>query len=99
MVNDPLMFIDSFKTNQEEKGNQKIFDSRLQKKSLKKYRLEDINAMLMYRINVLCEITLRDKKVEGIVCDLDEDNMTIKIDKTKFQIPIYDIIDINILKL
>lgn len=99
MNNDPLMFIDSFKTNLENTGNQKDYDSRNKKKNLKKYRLEDIKAMLLYRINVLCEIRFDDDKIEGIVTKLDEETLTVRIDRSLKEIPISSIKEINILKL
>ncbi len=100
MKNDPLMFIDSFKLNNENVSNQEVFDSRYQKRSLKKYRLEDIKAMMLYRINVLCEIITKNGKIEGVVKELNEENIKVTDDDNKtYLVSLDDIIDINILKL
>lgn len=100
MKNDPLMFIDSFKLNNENMSNQEIFDSRYQKRSLKKYRLEDIKAMMLYRINVLCEIITKNGKIEGFVKELNEENIKVNADDNKtYLVALDDILDINILKL
>ncbi len=100
MKNDPLMFIDSFKLNNENMSNQEIFDSRYQKRSLKKYRLEDIKAMMLYRINVLCEIITKNGKIEGFVKELNEENIKVNADDNKtYLVSLDDILDINILKL
>lgn len=93
------MYIDSVKTNLDASSNQKEFDSRIHKKNLKKYRLEDIKAMLLYRINVLCEIFFDDLKLEGIVVNLDEEFLSLKVEKEIKMISISSIKDINILKL
>ncbi len=100
MKNDPLMFIDSFKINNENISNQEVFDSRYQKRSLKKYRLEDIRAMLLYRINVLCEIITKSGKIEGVVKELNEENIKVVNEENKtYLVMLDDILDINILKL
>ncbi len=100
MKNDPLMFIDSFKLNNENMSNQEIFDSRYQKRSLKKYRLEDIKAMMLYRINVLCEIITKNGKIEGFVKELNEENIKVNAEDNKtYLVSLDDILDINILKL
>lgn len=100
MKNDPLMFIDSFKLNSENVSNQEVFDSRYQKRSLKKYRLEDIKAMMLYRINVLCEIITKNGKIEGIVKELSEENIKVTDEDNKtYLVSLDDILDINILKL
>ncbi len=100
MKNDPLMFIDSFKLNNENMSNQEIFDSRYQKRSLKKYRLEDIKAMMLYRINVLCEIITKKGKIEGFVKELNEENIKVNAEDNKtYLVSLDDILDINILKL
>lgn len=94
------MFIDSFKLNNENVSNQEVFDSRYQKRSLKKYRLEDIKAMMLYRINVLCEIITKNGKIEGVVKELNEENIKVTDDDNKtYLVSLDDIIDINILKL
>ena len=94
------MFIDSFKSNNENASNQEIFDSRYQKRSLKRYRLEDIKAMLLYRINVLCEINTKNGKIEGVVKELNEENIMVNDENNKTHlVSLDDILDINILKL
>ena len=55
-MNGPLLFIDTISENVNS-SNQEFFDSRIKSKKAKaKYRVEDIEAMLYYRIHVLAEI-------------------------------------------
>jgi hypothetical protein len=100
MENDPLLFIDSVSDKKDANPNQESYDSRIgTKRNLYKHRLDDINAMLYYRINVLAEVTTRTGIVEGVVIDVKDEGLTLKKDGNEIVIPINSIKDINILKL
>lgn len=62
-------------------------------------RLEDIHAMLLYQINILCEIKTKNTLYEGVVIEVTDKVLKLKIDKDVLDIPISSIEDINILKL
>ena len=99
MENDPLLFIQTVNDKNLNTSNQEYFDSRLTtKKKQCKYRLEDIKAMLFYRINVLAEITTKNDIYEGVVTDLFSDGLIMKVDNKIVTIPLIDVIEINILK-
>lgn len=99
-MNDPLLFIDSVSDKKEAESNQDYFDSRINKvKSKAKYRLDDIEAMLYYRINVRAEVYTKKERFEGIVTECNEEGITLKIDNHKRLISLIDIESINILKL
>lgn len=98
-MNGPLLFIDTISENVNS-SNQEFFDSRIKSKKAKaKYRVEDIEAMLYYRIHVLAEIETKDKRYEGVVLECSEKGIELQMDEKKILIPIYEIEDINILKL
>ncbi|MDE7161773.1 MAG: hypothetical protein K2N65_03325, partial [Anaeroplasmataceae bacterium] len=68
MINDPTLFIDSVSDKKEGNENQDFFDSRnVKRKKVAHHRLEDIEAMLYYRIHVLAEIYTKQGTFEGIV--------------------------------
>ena len=100
IVNDPVLFIDSVNDKKEGKENQEHYDSRnSKKKRLAKYRLEDIEAMLYYRIHVLAVVYTREQTFEGIVEEVSERGIVLQTENKKITIPIIEIEDINILKL
>lgn len=100
MNNDPLLFIDSVKDEAKATSNQEFFDSRsTSRKKVARHRLEDIEAMLYYRIHVLAEIHTKDRIIEGIVTKVSEDGLVLQTEDKEIKIPIVDIVDINILKL
>ncbi|MBO5712456.1 MAG: hypothetical protein J6R47_06405 [Acholeplasmatales bacterium] len=100
MENDPLLFIDSVNDRKNTNSNQETYDSRVGiKKTLYKHRLDDIKAMLYYRINVLAEVTTRTGIVEGMVLEVKDEGLTLNNDGNQIVIPISSIKDINILKL
>jgi hypothetical protein len=99
MENDPLLFIQTVDDKKVSTSNQEYYDSRRStKKKHCKYRLEDIRAMLFYRINILAEITTKNNYYEGIVTDVFSDGLIIQIDDKSITIPLIDVIEINILK-
>lgn len=99
-MNDPLLFIDSVMDKKDIESNQDFFDSRINKvKKKAKYRLDDIEAMLYYRINVRAEVYTKKERLEGIVIECSELGLTLKMDNTKRVIGISDIESINILKV
>lgn len=99
MENDPLLFIATVDDKKSNNSNQEYFDSRLStKKKQCKYRLEDIKAMLFYRINILAEITTKKEILEGIVVDVFSDGLILLINGKNVTVPLIDVIEINILK-
>lgn len=100
MENDPLLFIDTVNEKKSATSNQTIFDSRLStKRPIYKHRLDDIRAMLYYRINVLVEVTTRGEVVEGVVQEVKDEGLVLNNDGKEIIVPISSIKDINILKL
>ena len=99
-MNEPILFIDSVNDKKDGKENQEYYDSRNgKKKRLAKYRLEDIEAMLYYRIHVLAEVYTKGGTYEGIVEEVSEKGIVLQMENSKKTIPIIEIEDINILKL
>lgn len=99
MENEPLLFIQTVDDKKVNTSNQEYFDSRQNtKKKHCKYRLEDIKAMLFYRINILAEITTKTSVYEGIVTDVFSDGIIIQINNNNITIPLIDVVEINILK-
>lgn len=100
MNNDPLLFIDSVKDKAEASSNQEYYDSRIKsRKKVAKHRLEDIEAMLYYRIHVLAEIYTKTMTYEGVVKEVSNQGLRLQMENREILIPIVDIEDINILKL
>ena len=99
-MNNPLLFIQSVSDDNNINSNQEYYDSRIKsRKSVAKHRLEDIEAMLYYRINVLAEIKTKDNIIEGIVLECNEKGLRIQDDDKEVLVPINIIENINILKL
>ena len=99
-MNNPILFIESVNDKKDGNENQEFYDSRCNKKKrLAKYRLEDIEAMLYYRIHVLAEVYTKDYTYEGIVEEVSEKGIVLQIENEVKTIPIVEILDINILKL
>lgn len=100
MNNDPLLFIDTVSDKNEASSNQEVYDSRVKtRKRVAKHRLEDIEAMLYYRIHVLAEIYTKTAHYEGVVKSVSDSGLRLQIENKEMLIPIIDIEDINILKL
>ena len=100
MNNDPTLFIDSVTDKVDGNENQEFFDSRNHKrKKVAYHRLEDIEAMLYYRIHVLVEVYTKNKTYEGIVEEVNELGLKLQMDDELIIIPIVEIESINILKL
>lgn len=99
-MNEPLLFIDSVSDKRDCNSNQEEYDSRQNtRKKIAKHRLDDIEAMLYYRIHVLAEIYTKFEHLEGVVKSLDENGLVLQMDNKTRIVPIIDIQDINILKL
>ena len=90
----PLLFIDTINIINESKEKENI---PTKKKFL--YRLDDIKAMLYYKLNILCEIKTKNTLYEGVVKTLEEDKLQLQIDYDLISIPLNEIEDINILKV
>ncbi len=99
-MNDPLLFIDSVNDKVEATSNQEVFDSRNKTaKDKAKYRLDDIEAMLYYRIRVVAEIYTKANKYEGLVLSCDKNGINLQTDEKNVFISLDEIEFINILKL
>lgn len=99
MENEPLLYIQTVNDKKQNNSNQEYFDSRIpNKKKQCKYRLEDIKAMLFYRINVLAEVITKGNIYEGLVVDLFSDGLIMLIEDKNITIPLIDVVEINILK-
>ena len=55
--------------------------------------------MLYYRIHILAEIETKNSRYEGIVLECSEKGIRLQMENKEILIPIYEIEDINILKL
>ena len=98
-MNGPLLFIDTISENVNS-SNQEFFDSRIKSKKAKaKYRVEDIEAMLYYRIHVLAEIYTKTATYEGVVLSVDKTGLRLQKENKIIEILLDDIENINILKL
>ncbi len=98
--NEPTLFVNTVSDKKESNENQVYFDSRKTvRKKVARYRLEDINAMLLYKINILCEISTKTTIYEGVVISVDDQELIISIDNNHIKIAINEIEDINILRL
>lgn len=89
----PLLFIDTINVI----NDTKIDNTKPIKKYL--YRLDDIKAMLYYKLDILCEIKTKNTLYEGVVKTLDEFKLELLIDYNLISIPLSEIEDINILKV
>ncbi|MDE5714907.1 MAG: hypothetical protein K2I42_02125 [Anaeroplasmataceae bacterium] len=100
MENEPTLFIDSVSDKKDGSENQDFFDSRtIKRKKVAHHRLEDIEAMLYYRIHVLAEIYTKTAMLEGIVEEVSDLGLKLRMENGTKLIPIVEIEDINILKL
>lgn len=88
----PLMFIDSI---QEMKETNKTF----LRKNVSLNRLDDIKAMLYYKMNILVEVKTKNTLTEGVVKSVDEDGLKIDFKGNIINIRLDEIENINILKL
>lgn len=100
MNNDPTLFIHSVSDKNDGNENQDFYDSRnVTRKKVAKHRLEDIKAMLFYRIHVLAEVYTKNRVYEGMVTEVSDIGLDLQMEDQKILIPIIEIEDINILKL
>lgn len=100
MLNDPTLFIDSVSDKKDGSENQDFYDSRnATRKKVAYHRLEDIKAMLYYRIHVLAEVYTKEGTYEGIVEEATDSGLKLQMENEIKNIPIVLIEDINILKL
>lgn len=80
MQNDPILFIDSISIKNEGNENQIEFDSRTQKnkKNLIIHRIEDIKAMLFFKMNIAVNIKTKSDDFAGIVDNIDDEAVFLK---------------------
>lgn len=88
----PLMFIDSIQEMKET-------DKTLNKRNVSLNRLDDIEAMLYYKMNILVEIRTKNTLTEGVVKSVDNDGLKIDSKGNIINIRLDEIENINILKL
>jgi hypothetical protein len=87
----PLMFIDSVS---------EINDAKPEvKKNVSLNRLDDIKAMLYYKMDILIELKTKNTLIEGVVKSVDENGLTIDANGQRQLVKLNEIIHINILKL
>lgn len=97
MNNDPLMFVDSINVIKSGDENQNTFDSRKIQKDVLHHRIDDINAMLMYDMNIICRIILKDMRCfEGKPIRVNEKYFELLIDGNSMLFELNNIIDIGI---
>lgn len=90
----PLMFIDTINIINESKKMPVVKENKVYLN-----RLDDIRAMIYYKINILCEIKTKNTLLEGVVKQVDENGLNIMVNNNLITIPICEIEDINILKV
>ncbi len=88
----PLMFIDSIQKMKET-------DKTLNKRNVSLNRLDDIEAMLYYKMNILVEVRTKNTLTEGVVKSVDNDGLKIDSKGNIINIRLDEIENINILKL
>lgn len=88
----PLMFIDSI-------SKMKETDNSINKRSVSLNRLDDIKAMLYYKMNILVEVKTKNTLTEGVVKSVDNDGLKIDSKGNIINIRLDEIENINILKL
>lgn len=88
----PLMFIDSIQEMKET-------DKTLNKRNVSLNRLDDIEAMLYYKMNILVEVRTKNTLTEGVVKSVDNDGLKIDSKGNIINIRLDEIENINILKL
>ena len=87
----PLMFIDSVS---------EINDAKPEvKKNVSLNRLDDIKAMLYYKMDILIELKTKNTLIEGVVKSVDENGLTIDANGQRQLVKLDEIIHINIFKL
>lgn len=88
----PLLFIDSVQEINETEKN-------IKKSNVSLNRIDDIKAMLYYKMNILIEVKTKNTLVEGVVKSVDENGLVIEQDGKQSVIRLDDIAHINILRL
>lgn len=102
MNNDPLLFIDSVFEKKEGKENQEVYDSRQiinKKKKLITYRIEDIRAMMFFKINIYLFIQTKEGLFEGYIENINDEEIYLKDKDTIKRIEINTIEDIIVKKM
>ena len=99
MKNDPLLFVDSIQVLNNGEENQHLYDSRSVVKNMALHRIDDINAMLQYDLNIRIKIKTFDNKIyDGIPKRVYEHYIEILNDDKNYLINLNDICDIRIRK-
>ena len=88
----PLMFIDTIT-----QINDSITNTKKEKVFLN--RLDDIKAMLYYKMDILIEVKTKNTLIEGVVKSVDESGLKLIVGNQEKNINLRDIENINILRL
>ena len=102
MNNDPLLFIDSVLNKKVGKENQEIYDSRQsinKKKNLILHRIEDINAMMFFKIKIYLFIQTKHNFYEGIVESINDEEIYLKDKDSLKRVLVNEIEDIIVKKI
>ena len=87
----PLMFIYSIQEIKEAKKETQ--------KNVSLNRIDDIKAMLYYKMDILIEVKTKNTLIEGVVKSVDENGLTIEADNKLEVIKLDEIVHINILRI
>lgn len=87
----PLMFINSIQELNESKKEAK--------RNVSLNRIDDIKAMLYYKMDILIEVKTKNTLIEGVVKSVDESGLSIDSNGNIIIIKLEDIVHINILHL
>ncbi len=89
---EPLLFIDTIS-----QINESIHESKGNKVFLN--RIDDIKAMLYYKMDILIEVKTKNTLIEGVVKSVDEFGLKLIVDNQEKTIKLNEIDNINILRL
>ncbi len=88
----PLLFIDTVSQMKESKDI-------LRANKVYLNRLDDIKAMLYYKIDILIEVKMKNTLIEGVVKSVDESGLKLIVNNQEKTISLNEIDNINILRL
>ena len=88
----PLLFIDTVSQMTESKDN-------LRANKVYLNRLDDIKAMLYYKMDILIEVKMKNTLIEGVVKSVDASGLKLIVNNQEKTISLNEIDNINILRL
>ena len=100
-MNDPVLFINSVSDKKEGTTNQDYFDSReiTNRKKQIKHRIDDLRAMIFFKISAYALISTNNSKIEGFIDTIDEQNIYLNNKNVIKKVNIDDIEDIVVRKV